>query len=251
MFRKIAYILYQPYKWIIFFPLAFSLTFIFGLLAVFFSSLVNQRLGSFIGGVLWARTISLITPMTVQVVGKENIMKGQSYIVTPNHQSNFDIFALYGWIGLDIKWIMKKELRKIPGIGFGSKKVGHIFLDRSNHHAALKSLEEAKKKLVNGTSVVIFPEGTRGNGTTLLPFKRGAFKLAVDIGLPILPVTIVGTNKIMPGKTKTRIFPGKAKLIIHEAIDTSSFMQSTICELMNEVRTVIDPVNINSSQKKI
>lgn len=238
--RRIAYILYQPYKWLIFFPLAFSLTFVFGVLAVIVSTLINQRIGSFIGGVLWARTISLLTPMFVSIEGKENITKDQSYIITPNHQSNYDIFVLYGWIGIDIKWVMKKELRKIPGLGFGSRKVGHIFLDRSNQRAAVKSLEDARKRLINGTSVVIFPEGTRNDGKDLLPFKRGAFKLALDLNLPILPITIKGTNKIMPGKSSSNIFPGKAKLIIHPAIDIKDYKNKSITELMNTVKASID-----------
>lgn len=238
--QRIAYIVYQPYKWLIFFPLAFTLTFIFGIFAVLFSMVINQKTGSFIGGVLWARTISLITPMFVRIHGKENITPGKSYIITPNHQSNYDIFALYGWIGLDIKWIMKKELKRIPGIGFGSEKVGHIFLDRSNQLAAVKSLEEAKQKLAKGSSVVIFPEGTRGDGNVLLPFKRGAFKLALELELPILPVTIKGTNKIMPGKSKTNILPGKANLIIHEPIDISSYNEKNINSLMERVKQTLN-----------
>jgi len=239
MTRKILHLLYQPYKWLIMLPLAFTLTFIFGILAVLFSILINQKVGSFIGGVIWARTISLITPMFVITKGKEHIKPNQSYIITPNHQSNYDIFALYGWIGLDIKWIMKKELKKIPGLGFGSDKVGHIFLDRSNQHAAVRSLEEAKQKLTKGSSVVIFPEGTRGNGEELLPFKRGAFKLALELGLPILPVTITGTNKIMPGKSKTNIMPGVAVLKVHKPIELTKYNETNIKELMAKVRETL------------
>ncbi len=111
---------------------------------------------------------------------------------------------------------MKKELAKIPGLGFGSKKVGHIFLDRSNSRVALESLNEAKRKLVNGTSVVIFPEGTRSKTGEMGSFKKGAFKLALDLGLPILPVTISGTGKIWPADT-IDIKPGKSGLLIHKA----------------------------------
>jgi 1-acyl-sn-glycerol-3-phosphate acyltransferase len=240
MLRKIAHALYQPYKWLVFFPLAFTLTFFFGIFAVIGSITINQKVGSYIGGVLWARTISFITPMFVSVKGKENIDKRQSYIITPNHQSNFDIFALYGWIGIDIKWIMKKELKKIPGIGFGSEKVGHIFLDRSNQRAAVKSLEEAKQKLKGGTSVVIFPEGTRGNGTEFLAFKRGAFKLALELGLPILPVTINGTKNIMPGKSKSNVMPGKASIYIHKPISIEGYTQENMKELMDKVKAILE-----------
>lgn len=236
MFRKIAYILYQPYKWLILILVGFSLTLVFGFLAVLFSTLINQKVGSYIGGALWSRTIGFLTPMRVKVEGRNNVDPKQSYIITPNHQSMYDIFALYGWLGIDIRWVMKKELKKIPGLGIGSEKVGHIFLDRSNQRAALKSLEEAKGKLKNGTSVVIFPEGTRNNGKELLPFKRGAFKLALDLELPILPITIKGTNKILSGHKTLDIFPGKANIYIHEPISVNGYTSENIRYLMDNVK---------------
>ncbi len=236
MLRKIPYLLYQPYKWLVFLPLAFLLTLLFGVFAVVFSVLINQKTGSHIGGAIWSRVLCFLTPVSVKVFGKENIDPGQSYIITPNHQSMYDIFVLYGWIGIDIRWMMKKELRKVPGVGFGSEKVGHIFLDRSNQRAALKSLSEAKQKLQGGTSVVIFPEGTRGNGQELQAFKRGAFKLAIDLQLPILPVTISGTQKILGAKARFDIFPGRAVIHIHPPIQIAAYSEKNIQELMEHTR---------------
>ena len=161
MNNKILYLLYQPYKWLFFYPVCYCKYLVFGVIAVLVSTLVNQRIGSYFGGVIWSRLNGYLTPMFVKVTGKEHIDKRKSYVIISNHQSIYDIFLIYGWLGIDIKWVMKKELAKIPGVGFGSKKVGHIFLDRSNSRVALESLNEAKRKLVNGTSVVIFPEGTR------------------------------------------------------------------------------------------
>ena len=238
--RKVLSILYFPYKWLVFFPLLAINTIVFGIIAVLVSTLINQRIGSFWGGVVWSRFNAYLTPVIVKVKGRENITKGQSYIIAPNHQSMYDIFVLYGWLGLDIKWIMKKELRKIPGVGFGSAKVGHIFLDRSNQRAAIESLNEAKKKLVNGTSVVIFPEGTRSKSGKLLPFKRGAFKLAIDLGLPIIPVTIVGTRRIMPAQNPLRLLPGKAEIQIHAPIHVDNSNEENINELMGKVKEVIE-----------
>ena len=106
------------------------------ILALVFSILFNARVGSYVGGVLWSRLNASLVPMLVKVTGRENIEKGTSYIVLTNHQSAYDIFLVYGWLGIDLKWVMKKELRKVPGLGFGSEKVGHIFLDRSNSRAA-------------------------------------------------------------------------------------------------------------------
>jgi 1-acyl-sn-glycerol-3-phosphate acyltransferase len=179
--------------------------------------------------------------MLVKVEGRENIKPDTSYIVLTNHQSSYDIFLIYGWLGIDIKWMMKKELARIPGLGFGSKKVGHIFLDRSNSRAALESLNEAKRRLVNGISVVVFPEWTRSTTGKLGPFKRGAFKLATDLGLPILPVTIIGTNKILPVDS-LNILPGKVKMVIHPEISISGFTEANIHDLMEKTRKQISSV---------
>jgi 1-acyl-sn-glycerol-3-phosphate acyltransferase len=236
--RKILYILYQPYKWLFLIPFAAINTLFFGIVAVLVSTLVNQRIGSFFGGVIWSRLNTILTPVFVNVSGRNNIRKGTSYVVISNHQSIYDIFLIYGWLGIDIKWIMKKELAKIPGVGFGSKKVGHIFLDRSNSRVALESLNEAKKKLVNGISVVIFPEGTRSKTGQMSPFKKGAFKLALDLGLPLLPVSISGTKDILPTGS-LNILPGKVRMVIHEPIDITRYSEETLRDLIARSMQVI------------
>lgn len=237
-FRSILYVLYQPYKWLFYIPFFFLNTLVFGIIAVVVASIVNQRIGSYWGGVVWSRFNSTLVPMFVKVRGKENIVPQTSYIVLSNHQSVFDIFLVYGWLGIDLKWVMKKELRKVPGVGFGSKKVGHIFLDRSNKRAAVESMAIAKKKLVNGTSVVIFPEGTRSNDGILLPFKRGAFKLAIELDLPILPISLINTRKIMPNKTMN-IFPGKVEMVIHPSISLSNYNENNMGDLIVKVKEQI------------
>ncbi len=236
--NRVLYLLYQLYKWLFFLPFAMINTFFFGILAVAVSSLVNQRVGSYFGGVIWSRVNAFFTPVRVQVAGKQYIEKDRSYVIISNHQSLYDIFVVYGWLGIDIKWVMKKELAKIPGVGFGSKKVGHIFLDRSNSRVALETLNAAKKKLVNGTSVVIFPEGTRSVTGQPGTFKKGAFKLAFDLGLPLLPITICGTKDIMPTGTLD-IKPGKVQMIIHKPIEIGEYHEESMKELMDKARMVI------------
>lgn len=236
--RKFIFYLYQPYKWLFLIPFILLMTFFFGIAAMVFSTLFNPRIGSFIGGVVWSRFNAFITPMFVRVEGRQNIRKETSYVVISNHVSLYDIFLIYGWLGIDIKWVMKKELRKIPGVGFGSRKVGHIFLDRSNRIAAVESLNEAKRRLVSGTSVVMFPEGTRSVTGKIGTFKRGAFKLALDLGLPILPLTLVDTIKIMPTNT-LNIMPGRVKMIIHEPIDIKKYTEETLPELIQYAKEII------------
>jgi 1-acyl-sn-glycerol-3-phosphate acyltransferase len=244
MKKTLSHILYQPYKWLFFFPFLTVNTILFGIVAVFVSSLINQKIGSYWGGVVWSRLNAFLTPMAVRVKGKENIKNGQSYVIVANHQSYFDIFLIYGWMGIDIKWVMKKELAKIPGIGFGSKKVGHIFLDRSNSRVALETLNEAKKKLVNGTSVVIFPEGTRSRTGEVAAFKKGAFKLALDLRLPILPVTILGTRNILPTGT-IDLRPGKVSLVIHAPVNIENYSGDTLKPFIDKVKDIITTPLIN------
>ncbi len=176
--------------------------------------------------------------MFVKVYGRENIDKNQSYVIVSNHESQFDILLIYGWMGVDFKWVMKKELRKIPVLGIACEKLQHIYIDRSNHMASIKSLENAKKRIVNGTSVMFFPEGTRSADGSLGDFKKGAFRMAIDLGVPILPVTIVGTRDILPTKTLA-LFPGKAKMIIHKPVDISGYDNKNIEKLIEKTREII------------
>jgi 1-acyl-sn-glycerol-3-phosphate acyltransferase len=213
-------------------------TLLFSFIAVSFSILFGHKTGSYWGGAVWSRVNAFFTPMIVKTEGKQNIDPATSYVIVPNHQSYWDIFLLYGWLGIDIKWIMKKELRKIPGLGYASATVGHIFIDRSNTRKAMESLNQARKRLKNGTSVVMFPEGTRSKSGQLLPFKRGAFKMAMDLELPMLPVTIIGTNKILPAKS-INLLPGKVKMIVHPPIDINNYSESTIKDLLLHAREVI------------
>lgn len=237
--KKMLRILYQPYKWFIFVPYLSVSTIFFGFLTVFLAAITNPRITSFICGTVWARLNGYLTPMLVNVMGRNNILTTQSYVIVANHQSQYDIFVLYGWLGVDFKWVMKQELRKIPGIGIGCEKVGHIFIDRSNHEKAIASLHAAKEKIVNGTSVIFFPEGTRSKDGSLRTFKKGAFKMAIDLELPILPITIIGTKEILPSNT-TDLFPGKVLMMIHKPIDTTGYTDANLDELMDLTHRVIE-----------
>ncbi len=241
--KTFFWILYQPYKWLILFPFMALNTIIFGILAVVLSLVINQKIGSYIGGVLWARLNTTLTPTIIKLHGKQHIDRSQSYVIVANHLSAYDILALYGWLGIDFKWVMKKEIRKYPGIGFGSQAVGHIFIDRSSSAEAIKSINAAKEKIKNGTSVIFFPEGTRSKTSKLLPFKKGAFKFAFDLNLPILPVTINGTDKVLPTGT-LNLFPGKIDIIIHPSIHLENHQESEMRKLMEQTKQVIESARV-------
>lgn len=213
-------------------------TLIFGTFAVLLCYIMPAKIASLLCGVTWARLNSYITPMFVRVHGRNNVNKKQSYVVIANHQSHFDIFVIYGWLGIDFKWVMKQELRKVPALGVACEKIGHIFIDRSNSQKAIASINAAKEKIINGTSVMFFAEGTRQEGENLGKFKKGAFVFALDLNLPILPVTIRGTKNILPARTFD-LFPGMVEMIIHEPIDIKGYNSNNIQDLIEKTREII------------
>jgi 1-acyl-sn-glycerol-3-phosphate acyltransferase len=234
----LGWLLYQPYKYLVVMPVLVLATAFSATLALVLSLVTSARTASRLTAVPWARVMVWVTPMRVEVEGRENIDPRQSYVLVSNHQSQYDIFMLYGWLGVDFKWVMKQELRKVPGIGVACERLGHIFIDRSNHAAAIATLEAARTKIVDGTSVIFFPEGTRSTDGQLLRFKRGAFRMAVDLGLPILPLTVTGTRDVLPANTSD-LMPGSARLIIHEPISIEGVTVKDCQELSDRVREVI------------
>ena len=209
--------LYTPYKWLIFLPAMVISTNIAALILIFYCLLGGSKLTKLVP-VIWARFNTKVTPASVTVHGRKNITAGQSYVIVANHQSQFDIFAIYGWLGIDLRWVMKQELRNIPVFGYACEVMGQIIIDRSNPKQAMKTIALAKDKIKDGTSIMFFPEGTRSLDGQLLPFKAGAFKFATELGLPILPVTIRGSHAILPPKT-IRLQPGEMEIIVHPAIE--------------------------------
>jgi 1-acyl-sn-glycerol-3-phosphate acyltransferase len=236
--NRVLRILYQPYKWIVFFPLFLMITCIMVLIGIVVLIFFDDYAANRTTGVWWARLAGYITPMRVRVSGRDHIVKGQSYVIVSNHQSMYDVLVLYGWLGLDIKWVIKKELRKVPVIGFAAEKGGNIFIDRSHPRGAYESLMAAKKKIVNGTSIIILPEGTRSRTGGLGEFKKGAFWLARELKLPVLPVTIVNTGKILPPGTFD-LFPGTVSIKIHQPIDTASYDDTASVNLIDRVKDLI------------
>ena len=186
----------------------------------------------------WARLLAWITPMPVRVKGREHVDPEQSYVVVSNHQSQFDILVLYGWLDMAVRWVMKQELRSVPGLGVACDRHGHIYIDRSNHEAAVASINAARERIADGTSVLFFPEGTRSDDGRLKQFKKGAFRFAIDAGLPILPVTVVGTNEVLPARCYD-LRPGRATLVIHEPVTTRGMATADLPGLSERVREII------------
>lgn len=235
--NPILYNLYQVYKYLLFFPLLGIITTVIFItllpIILFGSDRAIQRVG-----IIWAKCNSYVTPMFVKVFQAENADPTRSYVIVANHQSQYDIFAVYGWLPLDFRWVMKQELRPVPIIGYFCYRAGHVYIDRSNSKGAIESINNARKRIKGGTSIFFFPEGTRGEGGILLPFKKGAFKFAVDMQLPVLPVSIIGTAEILPSNTIS-LFPGCARLVIHEPIEITGYTEQNIENLMERARVSI------------
>lgn len=227
--------LYLLYAYLFLIPFAFLWSFLCGWAAAISAIVISQRFGSAKVGGAWARVIGWLTPMRVSVEGLEHIDPQQTYVVVCNHQSQYDILLVYGWLGLDLRWVMKKELRKLPGIGIACEKVGHIFVDRTNPEAARQAIYEALERIGDGVGILFFPEGTRSLDGRLKPFKNGAFRLAAEQLLPVLPLTLLGTREILPPGT-LRVRPGRARIVIHPPIDVSGKTSRALAE---EARTAI------------
>ncbi len=229
--------LYKIYRYLIYIPWLGLWTMLssFGVMLIAPFSVIKASRWC---GRMWGRGLMYLVPARVSVLGQQHLDQKQSYIVVSNHQSLMDIPILYGWLKLDLKWVMKKELRKMPFLGFACARLGHIFLDRSNRQASIKQLRQVKGELQPGTSILLFPEGTRSRDGKLQRFKGGAFLMAKDLELPILPVSIVGSKQILPpGGMGLR--PGSAEMILHPPINIAEVRASSPEQLRDRARQII------------
>ncbi len=242
-FNKMKTVLKYPYcvfQWLVVLPLCALATILTAISTTFLSFCTkNPRVWAFPSR-CWSRFTCAICFVRVSVEGWENIPdKNKSYIFVANHQSMFDIWLIYGWLDRPFSWIMKQELRKVPFVGKACESIGHIFVDRSSAMAAKNSIINAKKRLQNGSSVVIFPEGTRSKNGKVGVFKRGAFTLASDVHLPIVPITIVGAYDRM-NRNAFFVTPGRMKMIIHPPIEASAAQnEQETRRLANMAREII------------
>ena len=235
--RELVRKLYLPYAWGVFGPITLVQTLFWGVSAVLSSKLISPNVG-FHCGTAWSWLLCRANFSPVKLVGRENADPRQSYVIMSNHQSHFDVLAFYSSWGRQFRWVIKEELRKTPGLGWGCEAVGHIFIDRSDRDKAIASLNAARPLLTGGTSVMFFPEGHRSPDGRLQEFKKGGFMMALDLGLPILPVSISGTHKILPGG-KLQLQPGKVRISVHPPIDVTAYGREKRDELMADVREAI------------
>lgn len=227
--------LYLIYQICIALPIMIVITILTAVVTML-GSIFDNRFWGYWPGMIWGRLFYIIFLIPLKIDGKENIQKGQSYVIAPNHQSYWDAFLIYGYIGIKFKWMMKKELGRIPFVGWACYMAGCIFIDRSSRESGINSIRKAESKLKDGMSVVIFPEGTRSYDGQMGKFKRGAFLISEELQLPILPVTIDGNYDVM-SRHAWNVTWHPVHMTIHEPIwpkSTKDMTETQVKEIMNE-----------------
>lgn len=213
-----------------------ALTIVLGITAILVS--LFSKTGNLVHHIarIWGKGILWISGIRVDSSGNVRIDQGGSFIFMANHLSQFDIPVLLSAIPVQFRWLAKAELFKIPIFGRGMRGAGYISIDRLDHKSAIRSLDRAAKSIRNGTSVIIFPEGTRSSDGRLSAFKKGGFFLAVDAGVPIIPLVIQGTHEIMPkGRMSIQSHPVHIRFL--PAVDTRGYSRKTKDELLQRVRS--------------
>ncbi len=231
-------IFYWLYLLVIALPLLLVSTAIASLFTILGCMLGFSRTMGYYPGRYWSKIFCMLCLVRVDVRGGESIRNNTSYVFVANHQGAFDIFAIYGYLGHNFRWMMKKSLEKVPMVGYACRVAGNIFVDNSSRMGVKQTMEKAESQLAGGMSVVVFPEGSRTRDGRMHGFRRGAFTLAVEFGLPVVPMTIDGAFDVMPRNSKIPR-PGRIVLTIHEPIEAPKGGTHDLAALMEESARVI------------
>ena len=211
---RILYIIYQI---CIGLPIFLVLTILTALVTTLGCWLGNGHFWGYYPGKIWSQLTCITFLLPIKVEGKENIDEKTSYVFLANHQGAFDIFLIYGYLGRNFKWMMKKSLRKIPFVGKACEMAGFIFVDKSSPRKVYETIKNAERVLQGGTSMVVFPEGARTFSGHMREFKKGAFQMADQLQLPVVPMTIDGSFDVLP-RTSKLLYWHRMKLTIHQPI---------------------------------
>ena len=189
---------------------------------------------------LWAHLFLFTTGTRVTVEGLDRLDPRASYVFTGNHISNIDIPVMVGRLPVSVRFLAKKELFAVPVLGGAMRAIHIVRTDRKAGPMAHREINEQVGRVITaGLSLVIYPEGTRSRDAELMPFKKGAFRIAIDNGMPIVPVTIIGSERVWkPGSKLIR--GGPVRLVIHEPVSTSGLTQNDIGDLRDRVRGVVE-----------
>jgi 1-acyl-sn-glycerol-3-phosphate acyltransferase len=187
---------------------------------------------------IWAYIMLAVSFVRTEIKNKAKILKGQSYVIISNHQSQYDILALVTTLGIQFRWFAKKEVLKIPIFGYALYASRNIFIDRSNTARAIESINKGMERLPRDASAMVFAEGTRSADGRIQEFKKGGFMVAIIRKIPILPVTVNGSRRILP-KGRLVVKPGKIQVVVGDPIDTGGYTTDTVQELIDKTRRTI------------
>ncbi len=187
---------------------------------------------------LWSPVLIWIGGARVEVSGQENVDPNRPTVYVSNHQSTLDIPVHFVTVPVNFRYVAKHQLAWVPLIGWYLWLAGHIFVNRSRRDKAITSLDAAARKIREGTSVFLYPEGTRSDDGRVLPFKKGPFALALKARVPVVPITIEGSHRVMP-KNRWDITPGPVYVKIGKPIDTTGFAENDREGLARAVRNAI------------
>ncbi len=198
----------------------------------------DGKLIHFYATVPWVKVILWVCGVKVKVKGLENVDPDLPRIYMSNHQSYFDILAFFAGLPIDFKYILKKELMRIPLFGIAVRRGRHISIDRGNPRKAFESVQKAAEKIKSGYSVLIFPEGTRSPDGHMQPFKRGGFRLAIQSGCDVVPLAISNSHNIA-AKGSLKVNKGVIAINIGKPISIKDYTKKDIDKLLVRVREAV------------
>lgn len=190
--------LYYIYQLFVGLPVLVFGTIITALTVAIGCAIGNGHFWGYFPGHVWGKVIIRSLLLPVKVEGRQHLEKEQSYVFVANHQGSFDIFLIYGFLNRNFKWMMKQQLRKVPFLGFACERSHQIFVDKRGPSKIRKTYEQAREILNEGYSVTVFPEGARTFTGHMGVFRKGAFALADELQLPVVPLTINGSFDVLP-----------------------------------------------------
>jgi 1-acyl-sn-glycerol-3-phosphate acyltransferase len=199
----------------------------------------------------WSRMIARTALLDVRVHGAEHLRAGESYVFLSTHQSWMDIPVMLGYLPAQLRIAAKREVFHIPFLGWHLRRAGHIPINRGSTAESIASLQRAARLLGGGVSAFLFPEGTRTRDGSLQPLKKGGFRLAVESGLPVVPVTIKGTRRAMP-RGSMALRAGPVEMYIGEPLPTAGLTDADLPALMQQARAAMlrhfEEVEVDSRQ---
>lgn len=232
--------LYCIYQLFIAVPLLLVITILTALFTSIGCLLGNGHFWGYYPAKVWGWLFLRILLLPVKVSGRENIDKKTSYVFVANHQGSFDIFLVLGFLGRNFKWMLKQSLRHAPLIGRACHDAGYIFVDKSGPKKIKETIDRARAILQGGTSLVVFPEGSRTYTGQMIPFKKGAFQLADQLQMTVVPVTITGSFEVYPRTHKGFVRFHPLTLTIHKPILPKGEGPENIKATLDEAYSVIE-----------